>query len=64
MSSEQGVLGSASKRDGGWGRGRGGGGGKRHKQQAVAPPPSAAADLPLPEGGIHIDGSMLEGGAS
>ena len=27
-----------------------------------APPASAAADLPLPDGGIHIDGSMLEGG--
>ena len=66
MSSEHSDQGAASKRDGGWGRGRGRGGGKRHKQQqrqAVAPPPSAAVDLPLPEGGIHIDGSMLEGGA-
>jgi hypothetical protein len=64
MSSEHSDQGAASKRDGGWGRGRGGG--KRHKQQqrqAVAPPFSAAVDLPLPEGGIHIDGSMLEGGA-
>lgn len=54
---------------GGGGGGTGGGGGKhkRHKNQhkpsarpaAVAAP---AADLPLPEGGTHIDGSLLEGG--
>ena len=40
-------------RGGGRGRGRGGG------APTASPRP---VDLPLPEGGIHIDGSMLEGG--
>ena len=68
MSSGQG-RGDQSKRDGGGGRRRGGdgsGGAKRPKQQQgrarPEAPPAPSLDLPLPEGGVHIDGSMLEGG--
>ncbi|PRW59938.1 RNA 3 -terminal phosphate cyclase [Chlorella sorokiniana] len=62
---------STSAGDGHQRHGRGGGGGgkqhKRHKPHHKAShrptaAPGPAVDLPLPEGGTHIDGSMLEGG--
>lgn len=47
-------------------RGSGGGGGRgeshRHAAARPAASPTPALNLPLPEGGVHIDGSMLEGG--
>ena len=66
------TTGSAGAADAAKGGSRGGGGGgggdqKRHKQKRGAQKPRPAAhvppaDLPLPEGGLHVDGSLLEGG--